>query len=104
MDKAIEKIKTNFSDKILNLYKKSAKIYYISIDKNDLLDFVNFVFNNLKARYMIETGVDTPEGIEILYHFALDKKEIVISLKTLLDHEKPEVESIYSVVPGAKWI
>ncbi len=104
MDKIVEKIKRKFSDKMLEFYKKSHKRYYISIDRDDLLDIVDYIFNDLEFRYMIETGVDTPMGIEILYHFAFDKKEVVVTLKTLLDRKKPEVETISSIVPGAKWI
>ena len=104
MNKKLKSIKDKFTDRILGFYEKSPKRYYISIDNDDLLEFVEYIFKELNFRYMIETGLDTPSGIEILYHFAFDKEEVVVTLKTLLDKDKPQIESISSVVPGAKWI
>jgi len=48
--------------------------------------------------------LDTPEGIEILYHFSFDKLGKVVSIRTLLPREKPEVESISLIIKGAQWI
>ncbi|PIV64614.1 MAG: hypothetical protein COS11_01275 [bacterium (Candidatus Ratteibacteria) CG01_land_8_20_14_3_00_40_19] len=104
MEKTLNSIKEKFSQEILKFEEKSLKRYYILIDKKDLLKLVKFIFNDLKARFIIETGLDTPEGIEILYHFSFDKLGKVVSIRTLLSREKPEVESISPVIKGAQWI
>ncbi|TYB31728.1 MAG: NADH-quinone oxidoreductase subunit C [Candidatus Mcinerneyibacterium aminivorans] len=104
MNEEVINIKNKFDNKIVEFYEKSKKRYYITIEKDDLLDFVDYIFNELGFRYMIETGIDTPGGIEILYHFSFDSRETVVTLKTLLDSKEPVVESISSIVPGAKWI
>ena len=100
----INQIKEKFSGKIAEFDKKSEKRYYLLIDKKDLLEFVGFIFNELKARYIIESALDTPQGIEMLYHFAFDDAGKVVSLRTVLPHEKPEVESISGIITGAQWI
>ena len=104
MEKTLNSIKEKFSQEIIKFEEKSLKRYYILIDKKDLLKLVKFIFNDLKARFIIETGLDTPEGIEILYHFSFDKLGKVVSIRTLLSREKPEVESISPVIKGAQWI
>ncbi len=100
----IKAIRERFCKEIIEFREKSEKRYYILIDKKDLLEVVNFLFNDLKARYIIETGLDTPEGIEILYHFSFDNLGKVVSLRVLLSSEAPEVESISPIVKGAQWI
>ncbi|MCK4244782.1 MAG: NADH-quinone oxidoreductase subunit C [Candidatus Omnitrophica bacterium] len=104
LSRSIESIKERFSKEIIEFEEKSPKRYYILIDRKDLLKLVNFIFNDLQARFIIETGLDTPEGIEILYHFSFDKVGKVVSIRTLLPREKPEVESISLIIKGAQWI
>jgi len=104
LSRPIESIKERFSEEIIEFEEKSKTRYYILIDRKDVLKLVNFIFNDLQARFIIETGLDTPEGIEILYHFSFDKLGKVVSIRTLLPREKPEVESISLIIKGAQWI
>jgi len=101
---ALKALKDTFKDRILEWFEKSEKRHYILIDKKDLLVFVDYLFNTMKARYQIISALDTPQGIEIVYHFALDYLGKVISLRIILPHDQPEVESISSIVTGAQWI
>ena len=100
----IAQIKEKFGDVIIEFDETSERRYYILKDKKDLLEVVNYIFNDLSARYIIETGLDTPQGIEILYHFAFDSVGKVVSLRVVLPHEKAEVESISGIIRGAQWI
>ena len=101
---SIGTLKEKFKDGILEFYEKSGKRYYILIDPGSLLPFVDYIFNVLKARYQIISALDTPNGMEILYHFALDRLGKVVSLRILLPHDKLEVESISPIITGAQWI
>ncbi len=100
----VDKIKEKFSGKIKKFFEKSPRRYYIDIDKEDLLDFVKYIFNDLRGRYTILSGVDTPKGIEILYHFSFDEIGKLVTLRVLLPRDNPEVESISPVITGAQWI
>lgn len=100
----IGSIKEKFKDRILDFYEKSDQRYYVLIHKDTLLTFVDFIFNELKARYQIVSALDTPRGIEIVYHFALDKFGKVVSVIIILPHEDPKAESISPIVTGAQWI
>ncbi len=100
----ISAIKDRFPDKIVEFYEKSKKRYYILIEYKDLSAFVDFIFNHLEARYIIVTGLDTPKGIELMYHFAFDKIGIVVTLRTLISREDAEIESISPIITGAQWI
>jgi len=100
----IKDLKKTFQDKILEFFEKSETRYYILIKPEDLLEFVDHIFNKLKARYQIISAMDTPKGIEIIYHFAFDKFGKVVSFRTILPHENTEIESIAPIITGAQWI
>jgi len=104
VEDVIKEFKEKFKGKILGWEEKSRKRYYITISKDDLLEIVEFVFNKQKARFIIESGIDTPQGIEILYHFSFDKLNKIVTFKVLIPKEKCEVESISILIPGANWI
>lgn len=100
----IKEIKKKFSKGIKDFQEKSKKRVYFTIDKKDLLRIIEYLFNNLEARFITETGLDTRVGIEILYHFSFDELDKIVTIRTLLDREKPEVESVVSIIKGAEWI
>ncbi|MCZ7393127.1 MAG: NADH-quinone oxidoreductase subunit C [Candidatus Methanoperedens sp.] len=50
------------------------------------------------------TGIDYKDHFEVVYNFfSWDKKENLV-LKIILDHEKPEVDSLTSLWKGANWL
>jgi len=104
VEDVIKEFKEKFKGKILQWEEKSSKRYYITISKDDLLEIVEFVFAKQKARFIIESGIDTPQGMEILYHFSFDRLNKIITLRVLIPKEKCEVESISILIPGASWI
>ncbi len=77
---------------------------YARLDRKHLPEAVKLVFDELFGRYVILTGVDTPEGIEVLYHFCFDEAGLVVTLKVLLDKKHPKVDTITPIVKGAEWI
>ena len=104
VEDVIKELKEKFKGKILQWEEKFSKRYYITISKDDLLEIVEFVFAKQKARFIIESGIDTPQGIEILYHFSFDKLNKIVTFKVLIPKEKCEVESISILILGASWI
>lgn len=105
MKKIIEKLKTEFKKKILDVKIHNPKRCYITIEKEDLLDVVGFIYNKLKLRFPIATGLDNSESLEIIYHFSDDLKTgAMVNIKVFLPHKKPEIESLTQLFPGAEWI
>ncbi|TET93477.1 MAG: hypothetical protein E3J28_04165, partial [Desulfobacteraceae bacterium] len=60
MEDVIKEFKEKFKGKILGWEEKSPKRYYVTISRDDLLEIVEFIFNKQKARFIIESGIDTP--------------------------------------------
>jgi NADH:ubiquinone oxidoreductase subunit C len=100
-----KQIKSRFDKKILKWFEHNVNRIYVDIKPEDLVDFTQFLFKEMKARFIIASGVDTPRGgIEILYHFDFFQLPQVFSLRVFLKKPEIEVESISSVITGAKWI
>ncbi len=58
-----------------------------------------------RLRFSTATGCDTPQGIEIIYHFSYDKSGEIFSIRVLLEDKKnPQIDSITPIIRGAEWI
>jgi len=103
-DEILNEIKARLGDRIVNWHEKSARRYYVEVRPADVPDATRLMFTELGARFQIASGVDTPTCIEILYHWAFDANGFVVTVKTKLDREKPEIESVARICRAAEWI
>jgi len=100
-----DNIKESLGDKIRDWKEKSCRRIYLGIDKADIREVAKFFFAELGMRFITASGIDTPEGLEILYHFSFDESGEVYTLRVLLEDKKhPEVDSITPLFNGAEWI
>jgi len=101
----IDDIKERLADKIIQWQQHSPRRIYISIQPKDLIEAVKILFKELHLRFMTATGQDTPQGLEILYHFSFDKTGEIFSLRVLLeDKQNPQIDSLTVLFPAADWI
>lgn len=100
----LSNIKATLKDRLLSLEERSAKRVFIEVPSDDIPKASRLLFKDLQARFQIATGVDTPTAIEVLYHWALDSLGCVITVRTRLNRENPEIESIAPLCPAAEWI
>ncbi len=100
----LSRIKATLQDRLLGLEERSVKRVFIEVLPNDVPEASRLMFQDLQARFQIATGVDTPTAIEVLYHWALDSLGCVVTVRTRLNRENPEIESIAPLCPAAEWI
>jgi Ni,Fe-hydrogenase III component G len=103
-DEVIEGLKKKFGDAILDVYEKSHRRTYMTVDPARLPDIAEYVYKDLKARFSIATGVHMLSGMEILYHFAFDGQDHFLSIRVILDPDQPSIESVAKRVPATEWI
>ena len=106
MDKfdIITAIQRQLGDRILAVLRKSDRRIYIDITPQSVQEASRLMLDEFAARLQIATGVDSSDGFEVLYHWALDKEGFVITLRVLLDHDAAELDSIALMCPAAEWI
>jgi len=100
----IENIKVRAGKDVLDFKDKSERRVYFTLKKEILPKITRYLFNDVKARFVTVSGVDTRETIEMLYHFSVDKIGLIVSLRVVLDKSDLEVDSLTSIMRCAEWI
>ena len=103
-EEALSQIRDTLGDRLLRFEDKSADRVFIEVSPDDVPETSRLLFKDLQARFQIATGIDTPAAIEVLYHWALDGMGCVVTVRTRVDRQQPEIESIASLCPAAEWI
>ena len=103
-DESVSRIKSALGDRLLDLRRPSETRLYLQVKSTDIPDTARLLFNDLQARLQTASGVDGPKEIEVLYHWAMDHLGFVISVRTAVDREQPELASITPICPAAEWI
>jgi NADH-quinone oxidoreductase subunit C len=100
-----DQIKERLGAKIKTWHEHSARRIYFTIDKEYIVETVKFLFRDLGMRFSIASGTDTPEALEILYHFSNDASGEIYSVRVFIeDKSNPEIDSIAPLFEGADWI
>ncbi|MFH0762863.1 MAG: NADH-quinone oxidoreductase subunit C [Candidatus Omnitrophota bacterium] len=100
-----DRIKEGLGEKIFEWKQHSPRRVYFSTKKEDIRQTVKFLFKELGLRFITASGTDTPAGLEILYHFSLDRTGVIYSVRVLIEDKKsPTIDSIAPLFAGAEWI
>jgi NADH:ubiquinone oxidoreductase subunit C len=100
-----ERIKERLKANIISWDEPFPRRIYFSIPPKDIFDTAKFLFKELGLRFAIASGMETPQGFEILYHFSDDKTGIIYSARVLIaDKQNPRIDAITPLFPGAEWI
>jgi len=100
----VDRLKAGLGPKLKQCKAQNPRRIYIDIDAADLVDVAKHIFSDCRARFAIATGLQTSEGFEILYHFAFDADQVVVSVRVSIEGDDPEVDSITPLIPGAGFI
>lgn len=103
-DEVIQGFRERFGGAILEVHEKSPSRTFIAVDPKRLPDIAEYCYKELGCRFSIATGMHMTSGVEILYHFALDRAHRFLNLRVVLDLEKPSIESIAARIPAAEWV
>lgn len=97
-------LRTQFDEHIEIFEDRSATRVYVDIVPAGLREMVQFLFVEQRARFNIASGVDTRFAIEILYHFTIERLQLLISLRVKLDRDHPRIDSLTPIIKGSEWI
>ena len=103
-DEVVNRIRSAFGDRLIDLQQPSEKRLYLEVEPHVIPDTARFLSGELEARLQTASAVDAPRKIQILYHWALDSIGMVVTVRTRIDRDQPEIESITPICPAAEWI
>lgn len=72
---------------------------FVGIDKKKLKDAVCFLKTEGLTHLSAITGLETEDGIELLYHFS--KKDVLLTIRVKLPLNETVIPSITAHIPGA---
>ena len=78
------KLQEQFGEFILAIETKSDRRIYVDIAPQSVVRATRLMLDEYGARFQIATGVDTRNGVEVMYHWALDEDDCVITMRTVL--------------------
>jgi len=84
----------------------SATRLFVYVQPERLKEVCRVLFEDLRARYVVSVGVDDRSnsgGFLVAHNFARDSDHLLCSVLATASADKPSVESISGIVPGANW-
>ena len=103
-EEILAELKQRLGTRIVDSFEKSPRRIFIDVLPGDVPEATRVLFKDMGARFQIASGVDTPTAIEILYHRAFDGLDGLVSVKTKLDRETPEIDSVAHICVATEWI
>lgn len=99
-------LQEKFGKQILEVKEPLKGKIYLSIPKKAIVKFSEYIFNELKGRFVISIGTDTrsiSNDYTITYIFSLDKEKTFVSLQAHVKNNDLAIDSITPIIPGANW-
>lgn len=102
----VEKINSEFKDAIVdaNVQRKARVI--IGAKKDKVLDLASYLKKELAFDFVVSVcGLEMPQENEftVVYHFWSTPNKILLTLKTKVSKELPEIQSITPIFESANW-
>jgi len=98
-------IKQNFSGE-LEWVENNQPEPYVIVKAGDIVAFSRFIHDdpNLQLTFLMNlSAIDTKERIEIVYNVCSYQLKHRIYIKTIVDRDHPEIDSVMTVWPAANW-
>jgi Ni,Fe-hydrogenase III component G len=102
----IKDLKDKFRNHILSTREPVANKIYVEIRREAIRSMAEYLFRGLRARFNTIVGIDrrpTHGDFQTTHIFSLDEDRIFVLLQASLDRNRPEIDSITPVIPGANW-
>lgn len=102
----INELKDKFQADILSTREPVSRKVYVEIRREALRFIAEHLFRRLGARFNTIIGVDrrlTHQDFQTTHLFSLDEDKIFVLLQASLDPNRPEMDSITPIIPGANW-
>ncbi len=100
--KILDEISAKFPEVIIKIH--SPRRTYMTISREKVYDFVEFLYKEKGFRFSIATGIDTRDGIEIIYHFSHDEAGTYYNIKVLVPKDDLKIKSMTTLLPATDWI
>jgi NADH-quinone oxidoreductase subunit C len=96
-------LKAKFGDRV-DIIERSGRRAYVTVSNDDWIPVTRHMYEEAGGRLTTATGSDRTTGVELLYHFAIDRDGTVVNIRTTLPKPFPKIESLTPYYPCADFI
>ena len=100
----VDTLKEKLGGMIKSIAQPGKRRIYVVVDRKDVQEAARIIFYDMKGRLCTATGLETRDGVEIIYHMYLDKEKMMVNLKTLAPKPDLITKSVGAVFKAAEWI
>ncbi|MFH1501736.1 MAG: NADH-quinone oxidoreductase subunit C [Candidatus Eisenbacteria bacterium] len=99
----LEALKSKFGDRV-DVLERNERRAYVTVSNEDWIPVTRHMYEVAKGRLATATGSDRTTGVELLFHFAIDRDGTVVNIRTTLPKPFPRIESLTQYYPAADFI
>jgi Ni,Fe-hydrogenase III large subunit/Ni,Fe-hydrogenase III component G len=99
-------IKEKYPEALLSSSQPNDGRLFLTVSRENITDVADFLFNTAKARLILCSGTDKSPingTYEVTYIFSMDRDNMFVALKEIVDPSDPRVPSLTNIIPGADW-
>jgi len=90
-----DEVIAELGSKVKNVFVHNRRRVYIDVDPEDFVDTAVYLWKDRHARFAIASGLETTAGFEVVYHFAFDRNDMILSVRVKArDKERPSLPSV----------
>ena len=104
IDEVIKKIEENLGSMVELVFRRNDKRAYVDVPPEYSLQANRYMIEDIQGRLATATGKDTPDRIEVLYHYCFDSSGLVVTIRTWAEKPDCELDSVATILPGANFI
>jgi NADH-quinone oxidoreductase subunit C len=99
----LEGLKAKFGDRV-DILERNERRAYVTVANEDWIPVTRHMYEVAHGRLATATGSDRSTGVELLYHFCIDRDGTVVNVRTTLQKPFPKIESLTRYYPAADFI
>jgi len=103
-DEIMEQLELRVGSTVELIFPRNRRRIYVDVPPERSLNVNRIVFEILGGRLATATGKDTPDRIEVLYHYCFDASGIVVTVRTWAKKPDCKLDSVATIFPGALFI
>ena len=100
----LSRVVTALGDMVLEVREQSLRRGWVRVDPARVREMARVMFHVVRGRLATVTGLEVRDGIDILYHWALDADAYVVTVKALASRPALAIDSVGQDLPAADWI
>ena len=102
----IASLRSRFNESVLDVAEPVPNQIYVTLPKEATRPAVEHLLKEFGTRFLITVATDKLQqsgGFEVLHIFAHDQSKLFLSLRTKVNSDKPSLDALTPVIPGAGW-